>query len=31
MANPDEIGKAFVQHYYNVFDTNRGQIATLYV
>ena len=25
-----EVGKAFSQHYYNTFDTNRVQLQTLY-
>lgn len=32
MANFEEVGKAFVTHYYNLFDTNqRAQLAPLYV
>eukprot|EP00271_Cylindrocystis_brebissonii_P008930 TRINITY_DN23465_c0_g1_i1.p1 TRINITY_DN23465_c0_g1~~TRINITY_DN23465_c0_g1_i1.p1 ORF type:complete len:123 (+),score=24.10 TRINITY_DN23465_c0_g1_i1:241-609(+) len=28
--DPDAISKAFVEHYYNTFDTNRGNLYTLY-
>jgi hypothetical protein len=31
MANIDEIAKAFVNHYYGIFDTNRANLAGLYV
>lgn len=27
----EQIGSGFVQHYYKLFDTDRGQLATLYV
>jgi len=30
MANPSEIGKAFVDHYYKTFDTNRSSLGSLY-
>jgi hypothetical protein len=30
MASFEEVGKQFVQHYYNIFDTQRDQLATLY-
>ncbi len=30
MASFEEVGRQFVTHYYNVFDTQRGQLATLY-
>jgi hypothetical protein len=30
MASFEEVGKQFVMHYYNVFDTQRDQLATLY-
>lgn len=26
----EEVGKQFVQHYYNTFDTNRAALQTLY-
>ncbi|CAF93034.1 unnamed protein product [Tetraodon nigroviridis] len=30
--NPwDQIGTSFVQHYYKTFDTDRGQLASLYI
>ncbi|PNY00023.1 nuclear transport factor 2-like protein [Trifolium pratense] len=28
--DPDALAKAFVEHYYTTFDTNRGGLATLY-
>mmetsp|Transcript_22653 Transcript_22653/g.35453 ORF Transcript_22653/g.35453 Transcript_22653/m.35453 type:complete len:199 (+) Transcript_22653:83-679(+) len=28
--NFEEVGKAFVQHYYNIFDSNRGALQGLY-
>lgn len=28
--DPDAVAKAFVDHYYNTFDTNRSALATLY-
>lgn len=31
MANIDDIAKAFVNHYYALFDSNREQLAGLYV
>jgi hypothetical protein len=31
MSNPDDIAKQFVSHYYSVFDTDRTQLAPLYV
>ncbi len=31
MANIDDIAKAFVNHYYSLFDSNREQLAGLYV
>lgn len=27
----EQIGSSFVQHYYKMFDTDRGQLANLYV
>mmetsp|Transcript_12327 Transcript_12327/g.23373 ORF Transcript_12327/g.23373 Transcript_12327/m.23373 type:complete len:124 (-) Transcript_12327:22-393(-) len=30
MADPDAVAKAFVAHYYNVFDTNRQGLAALF-
>ncbi|KAK9835868.1 hypothetical protein WJX74_009852 [Apatococcus lobatus] len=30
MANPKDVGKAFVDHYYNTFDTNRSALGGLY-
>ncbi|KAK9805517.1 hypothetical protein WJX72_002958 [[Myrmecia] bisecta] len=30
MADPEAVGKAFVEHYYNTFDTNRANLAGLY-
>ena len=27
----DQIGQAFVKHYYTTFDTDRGQLGSLYV
>lgn len=27
----EEVAKAFVQHYYTTFDTNRAGLANLYV
>jgi len=30
MANANEIAKAFVQHYYNTFDTSRANLISLY-
>lgn len=27
----EEVAKAFVQHYYTTFDTNRAALANLYV
>eukprot|EP00961_Rhodomonas_salina_P185381 2502825-Rhodomonas_salina.1 len=29
-ANFEEVGKAFVAHYYNIFDTNRANLQGLY-
>ena len=29
-ANFEQVGQAFATHYYNVFDTNRGQLGQLY-
>lgn len=26
----DEVGNAFVAHYFNTFDTNRAELAVLY-
>jgi hypothetical protein len=31
MANINDIAKAFVQHYYNMFQSNRASLAGLYV
>jgi hypothetical protein len=31
MSNPEEIAKAFANHYYNIFDTDRKNLASLYV
>ncbi|GFS31078.1 nuclear transport factor 2B [Actinidia rufa] len=28
--DPDAVAKAFVEHYYSTFDTNRGGLANLY-
>ncbi|XP_052191141.1 nuclear transport factor 2A-like isoform X2 [Diospyros lotus] len=28
--DPDSVAKAFVDHYYSTFDTNRGGLANLY-
>jgi hypothetical protein len=28
--NPDEVSKAFVEHYYSTFDSNRAALANLY-
>ncbi|KAK7359364.1 hypothetical protein VNO77_01321 [Canavalia gladiata] len=28
--DPDAVAKAFVEHYYTTFDTNRGGLANLY-
>lgn len=28
--NPDEVSRAFVEHYYSTFDSNRAALATLY-
>ncbi|KAL8137800.1 hypothetical protein V2J09_003801 [Rumex salicifolius] len=28
--DPDQVSKAFVEHYYTTFDTNRGGLANLY-
>ncbi|XP_074275225.1 nuclear transport factor 2B-like [Silene latifolia] len=28
--NPEEIARAFVEHYYSTFDTNRSGLASLY-
>ncbi|KAK7400027.1 hypothetical protein VNO78_11225 [Psophocarpus tetragonolobus] len=28
--DPDALAKAFVEHYYSTFDTNRGGLANLY-
>ncbi|KAL4653083.1 nuclear transport factor 2B-like [Castanea sativa] len=28
--NPDEVSKAFVEHYYSTFDSNRSALANLY-
>eukprot|EP00884_Botryococcus_braunii_P013480 jgi/Botrbrau1/22132/Bobra.0206s0056.1 len=30
MADPNQVAKAFVEHYYKTFDTNRGALAGLY-
>lgn len=30
MANFQQVGEQFVQHYYNTFDTNRSQLGPLY-
>ncbi|KAK9841087.1 hypothetical protein WJX84_001284 [Apatococcus fuscideae] len=30
MADPKAVGKAFVDHYYNTFDTARSSLASLY-
>ena len=30
MANFEEVGKQFVAHYYNVFDTQRSELGVLY-
>ena len=30
MANFQEVGQQFLQHYYSVFDTNREQLSALY-
>lgn len=30
MSNPEEIAKAFANHYYNIFDTDRKNLASLY-
>ena len=30
MANFDEVGRQFVQHYYQTFDSNRQNLASLY-
>eukprot|EP00296_Roombia_truncata_P009202 JP447770.1.p2 GENE.JP447770.1~~JP447770.1.p2 ORF type:complete len:124 (+),score=35.42 JP447770.1:60-431(+) len=30
MADPNAVGTAFVNHYYNVFDTNRAGLQSLY-
>ena len=27
----NQIGKSFVEHYYNLFDNNRQQLANLFV
>jgi hypothetical protein len=29
-SNFEEVGKAFVMHYYNIFDTNRAGLQSLY-
>lgn len=29
-ADPDAVAKAFTDHYYNTFDTNRGALGPLY-
>lgn len=31
MSKFEEVGNAFVQHYYNTFDQNRQNLAPLYV
>ncbi|KAL0014585.1 hypothetical protein SO802_001654 [Lithocarpus litseifolius] len=28
--NPDDVSKAFVEHYYSTFDSNRSALANLY-
>ncbi|XP_062151653.1 nuclear transport factor 2B [Alnus glutinosa] len=28
--NPDEVSRAFVEHYYSTFDSNRAALASLY-
>ncbi|XP_018840197.1 nuclear transport factor 2B-like isoform X1 [Juglans microcarpa x Juglans regia] len=28
--NPDDVAKAFVEHYYSTFDSNRAALANLY-
>lgn len=30
MSDPDAIAKAFTDHYYSTFDTNRPNLASLY-
>uniref|UniRef100_A0A7S1T4F2 NTF2 domain-containing protein n=1 Tax=Tetraselmis chuii TaxID=63592 RepID=A0A7S1T4F2_9CHLO len=30
MASPEDVGKAFVSHYYQTFDTNRDALISLY-
>lgn len=30
-VNFQAVGEAFTQHYYNMFDTNRSDLASLYV
>jgi hypothetical protein len=30
MASFEEVGKQFVMHYYNIFDTQRASLSTLY-
>eukprot|EP01120_Amphizonella_sp_Union-15-10_P004256 TRINITY_DN1488_c0_g1_i1.p1 TRINITY_DN1488_c0_g1~~TRINITY_DN1488_c0_g1_i1.p1 ORF type:complete len:124 (-),score=20.10 TRINITY_DN1488_c0_g1_i1:87-458(-) len=30
MANIEDVARAFVNHYYTTFDTNRSNLATLY-
>jgi hypothetical protein len=30
MADPESVGKAFLQYYYQLFETNRAGLATLY-
>ena len=30
MSDFASVGEQFVKHYYNVFDTNRGQLGDLY-
>lgn len=31
MASPDEIAKAFAQHYYTTFDADPGGLASMFV
>jgi hypothetical protein len=31
MTNPQEVAQAFVNHYYQAFDSDAGQLAGLYV
>lgn len=30
MSDPDAVAKAFTDHYYSTFDTNRSNLASLY-